>query len=302
MVSVVIPTHNRVGTLIPAIKSALAQNYRDIEVIVVDDASTDDTARIMQEKQATNPNLHVIRHSVNKGAAAARNTGIASARGAYIALLDSDDLWVVDKIERQLAYMKETGCDICTSHAVFRALGARDVSERLLPLKADWQRELVQGLGVNAGSTLLARAEVFEKVGLFDDRLKRLEDWDWFIRAMQAGVKFDNVPFNGSIIQVGGPPSVQSVDDSADTLHAKHARAIYEQWGGDMSQRFQAALRLEKAATRLWHKDFLGFTKGWFDAATHHPMLAAQFFWTRVRRVILGDAPRFFRLFSNKGK
>ncbi len=298
LISVIIPTYNRSASLMPAIKSALAQNHRNIEVIVVDDASTDDTAALLQVKQANNPNLHVVRHAVNKGAAAARNTGIACAKGEWIALLDSDDLWVVDKLDRQLAYLREHNLDMGTTHAVFRRFESQELAERLLPAHKDWTQPLVQGLGVNAGSTLLVKKTVFDIVGGFDEELQRLEDWDWFIRAMLAGVTFDNVPFNGSIIQVGGPPKVAAVDRSTEILQAKHARAIYDRWGSDMYQRFEAALRIECAATRLWHKDFIGFTKGWFMAATYHPMLAADFLWTRVRRVISGDAPRFFQIFA----
>lgn len=297
-VSVIIPTYNRASSLVPAVKSALAQNYRDIEVIVVDDASNDDTAIILAEKAAKSPNLRVIRHETNKGAAAARNTGIKASHGEWIALLDSDDLWVVDKLERQLSYLQEKGCDMGTTHAVFRRMGSEDLAERLLPEQESWTRDLVQGLGVNAGSTLLVRKNLFDEVGFFDENLKRLEDWEWFIRAMLLGKSFGNAPFNGSIIQVGGSPSVKAVSESTSILHKKHAQSVYDKWGGDMSQRFQCALRLEVAATKLWQKDFIGFTSGWFDAATHHPMLAAEFFLTRIKRILLGDAPRFFQMFG----
>jgi len=99
-VSVIISTYNRAHLIGRAIQSVLNQTYQDFEVIVVDDGSTDNTEEIV--KSFNDPRIRYIRHEKNKGAAAARNTGIKAARGKYIAFQDSDDEWLPEKLEKQM--------------------------------------------------------------------------------------------------------------------------------------------------------------------------------------------------------
>lgn len=99
-VSVILPTYNRAHLLERAIQSVLDQTYPDFEIIVVDDASIDNTVNII--KGIINERIRYIRHEKNKGAAAARNTGIKLAKGKYIAFQDSDDEWLRDKLEKQI--------------------------------------------------------------------------------------------------------------------------------------------------------------------------------------------------------
>jgi len=101
-VSVVIPTYNRAQFIERCVCSALQQTYRDLEVIVVDDGSNDGTDIRIDNLKRTDSRLHFLRHDKNRGAQAARNTGIYAARGKYIAFLDSDNEWMPDKLERQL--------------------------------------------------------------------------------------------------------------------------------------------------------------------------------------------------------
>src|SRR5262245_53435868 len=100
-VSVVVPHYNDVSTLGAALDSALHQSVGDIEVILVDDCSSEDTSLVVG--RFDDPRLRVIRHDFNRGPAAARNTGIAAARGEFIAFLDADDIWYPSKLEHQLA-------------------------------------------------------------------------------------------------------------------------------------------------------------------------------------------------------
>ena len=99
-VSIIIPTYNREQLLGRAIKSVLAQTYQDFELIIVDDGSTDNTERLV--KSFNSEKTRYIRHRKNKGPAAARNTGIRSAKGDYIAFQDSDDEWMPEKLEKQM--------------------------------------------------------------------------------------------------------------------------------------------------------------------------------------------------------
>lgn len=101
-VSIVIPTYNRARFLGRLVRSVLNQTYKNFEVIVADDASTDDTAEII--KTFKDDRIRYIRHESNAGAAAARNTGIKASRGEYVAFQDSDDEWLPEKLEKQMAW------------------------------------------------------------------------------------------------------------------------------------------------------------------------------------------------------
>ena len=107
-ISIIIPTFNRAHLLERTINSVLKQTYTDFEIIIIDDASQDNTKDIVQRFK--NKNIKYLRQNENKGAPAARNRGIQEAKGRYIAFLDSDDEWVPEKLEKQLAlFEKSTG-------------------------------------------------------------------------------------------------------------------------------------------------------------------------------------------------
>ena len=97
LVSVIIPTYNRRNTILASVNSVLNQTFKNIELIVVDDCSTDDTISILE--QINDKRLKIIRHSKNKGQNAARNTGIKASTGEYIAHHDSDDIWRLNKLK-----------------------------------------------------------------------------------------------------------------------------------------------------------------------------------------------------------
>ena len=106
LVSVVIPMYNSAKYITPTIKSALNQTYKNIEVLVIDDCSKDNSVEVVNSIAQSDLRLHCIPQEKNQGAAVARNRGIKEAKGQYIAFLDSDDLWAEDKIEKQVALMK----------------------------------------------------------------------------------------------------------------------------------------------------------------------------------------------------
>lgn len=106
LVSVVIPMYNSSSYITPTIKSALNQTYKNIEVLVVDDCSKDNSVEVVNNLAKADPRLRCIPQEKNQGAAVARNRGIKEAKGQYIAFLDSDDLWAEDKIEKQVDLMK----------------------------------------------------------------------------------------------------------------------------------------------------------------------------------------------------
>lgn len=185
MVSVIIPTFNRAGIIKRALDSVAAQNFKDFEVIVVDDGSTNDAAVV--EKYSGLMRIRLIRHPQNRGAAVARNTGIAAAAGRFIALLDSDDSWHPDKLACQVAALQGAAPDVraCATGYILHK-GNRELTICPQPSPDRFKIEILFGCTISPGSTLLIDRPVFDQTGLFDENLSRLEDWDWLLRFAEA--------------------------------------------------------------------------------------------------------------------
>ena len=108
-VSIIVPVFNAGACIADTIMSVLEQTYKDFELILVDDGSTDDSRGIIGRFVSENANVRLLDNTDKKGAAGARNTGMASAKGRYIAFIDADDLWIKEKLEKQVAFMEKTG-------------------------------------------------------------------------------------------------------------------------------------------------------------------------------------------------
>jgi len=181
-ISVVVPAHNAADTVGETIESALRQTMGDLEVIVVDDGSSDDTgARV---EAIADPRLRLVRQE-NGGAAAARNAGIRQARGEWVAFLDADDVWLPHKLEVQLAVLEANpGVSAVQSGAYF-------VDDRLRPLEVrrcfqpdDSLLTFLRFQNLpNAASTWVIQRGALERFGMFDASLAILEDWDISIKA-----------------------------------------------------------------------------------------------------------------------
>jgi glycosyltransferase involved in cell wall biosynthesis len=186
-VSVIIPTHNRSKLLRVAIESVLAQTYPNIEAIVVDDGSTDDTVVMMAQYAGRVTYLK----QTNQDVAAARNTGIRAASGEYLTFLDDDDLILPTKIERQvqiLASRPAVGLVHCGYYHIDEA-GNRVDKMVFLP-EGEVLKELVCRNFIWAGAPLLRR-QCIEWVGPFDEEIPAISaDWDMWLRIAQAGFLF----------------------------------------------------------------------------------------------------------------
>jgi glycosyltransferase involved in cell wall biosynthesis len=181
LVSVVVPAYNCAATVVAAIESALQQSVSDIEVIVVDDGSSD--ATFEAASSVADARVRVLSQA-NGGAAAARNTGIHAATGKYVALLDADDLWVPWKLERQLAVLEGPG-DVraAQSGAYFVDDDLQVLSERRCQPSRDALLEtlLFQNMPNNMSTLVIAR-HMFDEMGEFDTSLEILEEWDMAIK------------------------------------------------------------------------------------------------------------------------
>jgi glycosyltransferase involved in cell wall biosynthesis len=181
LVSAVVPAYNAARTLRAAVESILLQTVGDIEVIVVDDGSGDDTAGVA--RAIGDPRVRLVSQA-NGGASAARNAGIRSARGRYVAFLDADDLWLPNKLARQLALLGSRP-DV---HAVHCGAAYVDDELRVLSVRPcrPWRDALLDVLLFENlaafPSTLLATREKLEQRG-FDTSLVMHEDWDMAIHA-----------------------------------------------------------------------------------------------------------------------
>jgi glycosyltransferase involved in cell wall biosynthesis len=188
-VSVVIPTFNRARLVVRAIDSVLTQTYRDFEVVVVDDGSTDGTREALAE---VGPPVRVIHHEVNRGRSAARNTGIRAARGRFIGFLDADDLWLPEKLERQVPLL-ESGADVAYSLIyVTDEAGTiyQESSERGFRL---FRESAAEGLGYSSFlrrsacqlNTVVVRRSCIDEVGTFDEEMAGTEDLDFIHRLLR---------------------------------------------------------------------------------------------------------------------
>jgi glycosyltransferase involved in cell wall biosynthesis len=193
LVSVIIPSYNYGRFVAEAVESALAQTYRPIEVIVVDDGSKDNTSEVMQA-YASNPLVQYIRQE-NKGLPGARNTGIRAAQGEYIALLDADDVWAPEKIARQVAFYEQhqNAALVATATYVFGHV----VPQASPSLGADSEngfdeycvRDLMEFRPFGPSSVMLSRAK-WQQVGGFDEQLRYVEDLDMWVRLAAHGRMF----------------------------------------------------------------------------------------------------------------
>ena len=179
VLSIIIPTFNRADFLKESIQSVLSQTFTDFELIVVDDGSTDHTEKVAREFSG----IHYVSCAVNSGVSHARNLGIGLARGRYICFLDSDDLWVKNKLETQIRWMEShPECRVCYTDEIWIRKGVRvnpmnkhrkysgDIFSRSLPLC------------IVSPSSVLMRAELFDEVGMFDEDMPVCEDYDLWLR------------------------------------------------------------------------------------------------------------------------
>jgi glycosyltransferase involved in cell wall biosynthesis len=178
LVSVIIPVYNGERHLAEAIDSVLAQEYRPLEIIVVDDGSTDGSAGIARSCA----DLRYI-HRPNGGPAAARNTGIAASAGEFIAFLDHDDVWVPNKLTIEV--------EVLVTNSNLGCVMSR--AELFLEDRNEWPAWVALGMEgpeklVHVQSGLVVRRDVFPHVGVLDESYEVAEDTDWLLRASDADV------------------------------------------------------------------------------------------------------------------
>jgi glycosyltransferase involved in cell wall biosynthesis len=192
-ISVIVPAYNCGPYIKTAVSSVLGQTFADLEVIVVDDGSTDST--VQELSSFSDPRLIVLRHSTNQGVSRATNTGLKRARGEYLAVLAADDEWLPAKLERQLVDL-ESSRNVDASYTWIQHM---DVHGNRLPtierndLGADPVFTLVTSRQIKLACTLLIRRSAVTRTAPIDPRLRTNEDWEYLLRLALAGVRFAGV-------------------------------------------------------------------------------------------------------------
>lgn len=177
-ISVVIPVFNGEQFLSEAISSVLAQNEDSLEIIVIDDGSTDRSAAVAE---GFGPPVRVLRQT-NSGHVAARNRGIRTARADYITFLDADDLWVLDKLALQVSRLdRNPNVDIVIGQLSYLRRGAEGADS-----EAD-SEQFDDHLSLSFSASMFRR-RAFDRIGLLDESLPFCDDWDWFMRARETDV------------------------------------------------------------------------------------------------------------------
>jgi len=242
LVSVVVPTHNRADIILDALDSVWRQTYRPIELIVVDDGSTDDTEvevhkwRLSRERQEIFSIRYVLQE--NQGANAARNRGIKEARGEYVAFLDSDDRWLPEKLQKQMAIFHadpNVGGVYCGLRYVDLKTGERAPSEPRAYPEGNLLHKLLVHDVTEGEPCWIVKKECLNQVGMFDVTLPARLGWDLWIRLSEK-YKIGCIP---EVLVEGGNHSGERVRsnpqreiEAHQTIFKKYAswRARFPLW------------------------------------------------------------------------
>lgn len=181
LVSVVIPNYNRQQLIQRAIDSVLNQTYPNLEIIIVDDNSTDESKEVINQYLKKHKNIQAIFSPINKGANYCRNIGIQNTKGSYVAFLDSDDSFVDSKIEKQMNFLKTENADIVfcdfVNHGNINKLKNKS---GIITLK-----DVIFDNQLGGFSTFLIKKDVLTEVNCLDESLPSCQDWDLIIKVLK---------------------------------------------------------------------------------------------------------------------
>lgn len=243
-VSVIIPTYNRGWILREAIDSVLDQDYSGYELIVVDDGSTDDTRAILD---AYGREIIVLRQP-NQGVSAARNRGIAESCARLVAFLDSDDLWLPQKLTRQVAFFQSNPeALICQTEEIWVRNGVRVNPKKRHQKPSGLIFEPSLALCLVSPSAVMIRRSLFDTVGFFDERLPSCEDYDLWLRiSCRYPVFLLDEPL---IIKRGGHDDQLSKADGLDQYRIQSLRQLIESGQLSVDQQQAAIEMLQQKCT-----------------------------------------------------
>jgi hypothetical protein len=266
-ISVVVPAYNTAEFIAETLASVLAQTFTDYEVIVVNDGSPD-TPELERVLEPFRARIQYIVQT-NRGLSAARNAGIAIARGELIALLDSDDVWTPDYLEHQLQVMRDGGYDVVYSNAT--TFGDPMRAGRLFmdmhPSSGEATFEALVSQRCNVMVSVLARRDALVGAGLFDESLRSSEDFDMWLRIAHRGgrIGYHRRPLVGSRLRAG------SLSANAVSM-CQHIIRVFDKAASELAltpseQRLVADRRAHFAALLRMHEGRRAFFNGDAEAA-----------------------------------
>jgi len=177
LISVVIPTYNRQKYLSKAIQTVLNQTYSNFEIIIVDDASTQDNSKLIESFK--NERIKYLKNSKKMGAPYSRNIGIKNAKGRFIAFLDDDDEWKKNKLEKQIKAFDEEDIGLVICYSLDKRFGRERISK---PPQEITHKQLLKSFNLSSTSTYVVRKTVFENIDGFDVNLASAQEYDLAIR------------------------------------------------------------------------------------------------------------------------
>lgn len=222
MVSVIIPSYNRSQMLREAIKSVVSQDFRDFELVVVDDGSTDDTHAVLE----TYPEIQIVSQE-HRGVSTARNAGVRAAHGDFLAFLDSDDLWRPSKLSAQVAFFKKNpAAGICQTEEIWLRNGVRLNPAKRHRKGSGMIFERSVELCLVSPSAVMMRRTLFDEVGPFDESMPACEDYDLWLRiSSRFPIHLINSPL---VIKRGGHADQLSKHTGLDRFRIYALRKILE--------------------------------------------------------------------------
>lgn len=190
LVSVVIPAYNCERYIEESVRSALRQTLEDLEIIIIDDSSTDDTYEILLRLAAGDNRVRILQNEKNLGVADTRNRAFDEARGQYIAFLDGDDIWLPNKLEMQLALMEEVNCDFCCTSYSFINENGQAIGKPYLVSRAISLEKLI-GENMIGCSTVLCKAEILKQYRMRSEYAH--EDYALWLELLRDGYLADGI-------------------------------------------------------------------------------------------------------------
>ncbi|MDD3905603.1 MAG: glycosyltransferase family 2 protein [Candidatus Omnitrophica bacterium] len=284
-VSVIVPTYNRAGALPRAMKSVIEQNRNDIEIIIIDDNSSDNTPDVI--RNMPDKRIKYIGRSENGGVSAARNDGIRIAKGEYIAFLDSDDIWAPGKLEAQLKILDEnknigmvcTNANIITGGDSRLFISGHDVSHVVYGARERTSDKFPGAVMVAPPSSWMLRAGTVSEIGFFDESMKVWEDCDYFVRiAQKTDAYFLNMPLIDKYTGDSGQLSRDTLiwHEGKKLFYTKHFPSMSK----DKQYLFQFYKGMGKDCLILkrWND-----ATGWFTKALRIKPVDLNLYWKIIR-------------------
>ncbi len=187
LVSVIIPTYNRADLVLRAVESVCKQSYSNLEIIVVDDNSKDDTQAVIHEMAKKDDRIIYLHNSNNMDGGGSRNVGIENANGDIVAFLDSDDVWYKNRISNQIELFQDS--DVVATYCNYNMVEFETGKVIVNNSRAGKHQvnDIYFGNYLGTTSCLMARKDILLQIGMFDARLNSCQDWDLYIRLIQSG-------------------------------------------------------------------------------------------------------------------